>query len=132
MCSEEVNVKQVPECCHALANRKTPTGKPLQQPLSVMVTSRVLQNSSALSGRTLRQSGRFNAEPCPSTSVQPKYRKPALSRKSQAPALPPEDEGQEVMGTSCSGRMKDFGDRARGANNRRRSAYVQYTTQTQI
>lgn len=65
------SVKQVPECCYALANRKTPTGQALQQALSVMVTSRVLQNSSALSGRTLRQSGRFNAEPCPALLLSP-------------------------------------------------------------
>lgn len=36
-----------------------------------MVTSPVLQNSSALSGRTLRQSGRFNGEPCPKRLVSP-------------------------------------------------------------
>lgn len=67
----------------------------------------LLQNSSALSGRTLRQSGRFNSEPCLKLLVNPNTATGNLLYlvKDRPLLLPQEDEGQEVMGISCSGRQ---------------------------
>lgn len=79
--------------------------------LSVMVTSSVLQNSSAPSGRTLSLSGRFSFRSCPKHLHGPNrsHRKPALSRKKTSSRSPPKQAcpavGQEETGTSCSGRQ---------------------------
>lgn len=68
----------------------------------------LLHNSSALSAGTLRQSGRFNSEPCLKLLVGPNTARGNLlylgKRQASVP-LPQEDEGQEVTGTSCSGRQ---------------------------
>ena len=111
-CSVEVSVEHV---SRALPHIHSLTGKQALATLlgshDVMVTSPELQNSRAPSGRALRRSGRFKSEPCPKLLLGPNTadRKPALSRKRQAPALPHADERQEVMGTSRSGRMERVG-----------------------
>lgn len=108
LCSTGMTVKQIPEC-HTL-NRNTCTGRTLWQTAPLLCQpSTVLQNSSALSGRTLRQSGRFKSESRPKLLVdQICYRKPGLSSNTTGSCYFPNKVhlrlvAEEVMGTSWSG-----------------------------